>query len=172
MQSYSLNDDKRFQSMMASAIPHSIYLADYPNSDPKLYGFRQMVVQTQQGPRVDGQKQTEQERRNGIAMTFLNEKRRVLLESNRDNVVFESGSMRLRGNEKIKAGMIVNLSRGNQAASEYYAVGVTHNFSPFQSYVTVIEFERGAGFIKRIQDNGGAGGGPYLSELSLGGLYE
>jgi hypothetical protein len=172
MQNYALVDDMRFQVTAATAEPDSIYLDNYPNSDPKLYGFREMEIQTQQGPRVDGQKQSDIERANGVVDTFLGEKRRVIRETNRDNVVFEAGGMRLRGNENVKAGTIISLTRGHQqSAAEYYAVAVSHTFVPFQSYMTAVEFERGTGFIKRIQENAGAGGGPYLTETNLGGVY-
>jgi hypothetical protein len=55
-----------------------------------------MHVQSQQGPRIDGQTSYEHERRKAQAVEFLNAGRAVLMAQNRDNVVFETGTMAAR----------------------------------------------------------------------------
>ena len=47
-----------------------------------------------------------------VALPFIAAKREVVLESNKDNVVFETGQMKLRGTETIKAGTYLRLIRG------------------------------------------------------------
>lgn len=155
-----------------SAEPSRFYLADYPNSSPKLYGFRRIEVNTQQGPRFDGQPEAKHDKDMNVLQGFTGQRRDVLKENNRDNVVFETGAMRLRGNEMIKAGMTVKLTRGRDTSpSEHYVVSVQHVFQPFRSFTTTVSFERGTGFIKRIQQNGGQTS-PYFSEMRTGGVYE
>ena len=72
---------------------------------------------------------------------------------NKDNVIFESGSLRLRGNERIKAGMQLNVSRGNKMYSSYYVTKVDHEFVPFQGFYTTVTVERGTNFITRSQSD-------------------
>jgi hypothetical protein len=153
-----------------SAPKDTFFLSDYPNSSPFLYGFRPMMVQTQQGGRFDGQKEAVFNAQQGDAVSFVAAKRATLMANNRDNVVFESGDMRLRGNEAIKAGSIVRLVRGGGFTAEYYAHTVQHEFVPFRSYVTTVSFDRGTGFIERTQHGNGADS-PYLAEMSPGGVY-
>jgi hypothetical protein len=147
------------------------FLTDYPNSSPILYGTRLMQTQTQQGMRVDGQAEADVNAGAQIGVQMVNEKRRVLIENNRDNVVYETGTMRLKGNEKVKPGRYLRLRRGggdNPFTAEYYAHQVTHEYVPFRSYTTTVQFDRGTGFIERIQRGGGAQS-PYLSEMSMRG---
>jgi hypothetical protein len=40
---------------------------------------------------------------------------------------------------------------------------VQHDFVPFGGYTTTVQFERGTGFIDRVQQNA-----PYFSELAQG----
>lgn len=166
----NLNTPGFLQLRAAQEQQATLFLTDYPNSDPKLYGFRRMEVATQQGQRYDAQDEAEYNKRQATNTDFATQRREVLLNNNRDNVVFETGAMRLRGNEAIKAGMTVKLIRGDQAVgSEHYAVAVRHEFLPFRSFTTSIDYERGTGFIDRIKK--GSAGAPYLSEMSAGGVY-
>ncbi|WP_121307361.1 hypothetical protein [Paraburkholderia sp. BL17N1] len=146
-----------FQSAQDSA---PFYVRDYGNIDPALYGVRKMEETTQQagigetsngngtqyGPRRDTS-------RNG-ALDWINSRRQQLLDQNKDNVVLESGSMRLKGRESIKAGRYLRLTHGAMQ-SDYYIVGGTHDFTPFGNYFTEVQFERGTGFVDRIQSAGG-----------------
>lgn len=146
-----------------------LYLSDYPNSSPNLYGFRRMQVQTQQGPRFDGQPESEYEKRMGVNVGFVTQRRDILMNNNRDNVVFEDGTMQIQGNEAIRAGTTVKVARGQASPWECYAIRVRDVFVPFRSYMTSVEFERGTSFINRIQE--GAGSAPYLREINAGGVY-
>jgi len=147
-----------------------LYLTDYPNSSPNLYGFRRLQVQSNQGFRVDGQKESVFQTQGGLLIDFVTRRRDVLVQNNRDNVVFESGTMQLKGNESVRAGMTVKLTPqqgGN--GDEHYAVQVQHEFLPFRSFMTTVSFERGTGFIRRI--TAGSDNAPYLAEMNVGGVY-
>jgi hypothetical protein len=172
-ESYQLVGSPMLQSWLANeAKRDAIFLTDYPNSSPALYGFRPLQVQSQQGSRIDGKKEAELEQGEAGVVDFLNAKRAVLMAQNRDNVVFETGMLRLRGNEAVKAGSIVRLTRGAKSGftAEYYAHTVQHEFVPYRSYVTTVYFDRGTGFIERVQRGSGVDS-PYLAEMSPGGVY-
>jgi len=154
------------------AVP--FYLTGYQNVNPLLYGLRKMEVQTQQGD------PTETDGGNGTVagdarwanqnafLSWIDNRRNLLIAMNQDNVVFESGDMRLMGHEKIRAGVYVQVNYGNQIQSLHYAHTVTHTFEPFGNYLVELEFDRGTNFIDRIsaaQSNGS----PYFSEMLLPG---
>jgi hypothetical protein len=82
---------------------------------------------------------------------------------NQDNILYESGSMRVRGNEAVRAGMYVRLHRGTFVAT-YYVVAVAHDYLPFQGVFSTLTVERGTGFIERVKRGGGSDS-PYLAEM-------
>ncbi len=179
-QSYFMVQSAILQAGAAFANPANIFLSGYPNSDPKLYGFRRLQTQSQQGARFDGQGETVFDNGRAVALPFIAAKREVVLESNKDNVVFETGQMKLRGTETIKAGTYLRLIRGASVVggtlggglkSEVYAHTVQHEFVPYRSYTTSVYFDRGTGFIERVQRGNGADS-PYFSEMRTGGVYE
>lgn len=142
------------------------YVTDYGNVSPVLYGSRKMEEPTNQGGPEEtnngnGTKADEQRAKNqGSALDWMNLRRQQLYEQNKDNVILESGSMRVKGNEAIRAGTYVRLAHGN-LRSFYYVVSVTHDFTPFGNYFTEFQFERGTGFIDRVQRSDGS----YWDEL-------
>lgn len=136
--------------------PSQLFVTDYGNVNPKLYGTRKMTEQTQQAnpaDKLDGMGQPAGAPRDKATLTaaqWIARRRQQLIDQNKDNVVFESGSMRVKGNHMIRAGRYVRLQRGKITA-DYYAVTVTHDFQPFGHYTTTVQFERGTGFINRAQ---------------------
>ena len=152
------------------AIPQNhkgtVYLGDYTNAQEKLYGIRIMETESAMGePSLQthgtgGDAAGVQGQSRGM-LDWVNDRRSSLVEQNKDNILFERGSMRVRGNEAIKAGTYVRLKRGSTSAV-YYVVEVDHEIVPFSGWFTTVQFERGNGFIRRIQ----AGGSPYLAEMS------
>lgn len=145
----------------------TIDLSAYPNTAQKLYGVRMMDVATQMGDDdvstfQSGLPEREHDQRNIRQVDWIAERRRQLVEQNKDSIVFESGAMQLRGNEKIKPGVTLRLKQGPMT-SDYYVVQVTHEFLPFRSFMTNVVVERGTGFVQRIQRGGGADS-PYLAE--------
>ena len=95
------------------------------------------------------------------AAGWIDGRRRVLVESNRDNVLMERGTIRMRGREDLRPGCYLRVTRGDFVAT-YYVVQVEHEFVPFVGYFCTVNVDRGTGFVKRIT----RGGSPYLSELS------
>src|SRR3546814_3609908 len=71
-----------------------------------------------------------------------------MVEQNKDNVLLERGTFRIRGNENIRAGMFVRLRRGGFSA-EYYVVTVEHEYVPFSGFFSTLTVERGMGFVER-----------------------
>jgi hypothetical protein len=140
----------------------------YQNNDPNLYGIRLLEAATNEGGRYDGQPEADLTKGDADALNLNNDKRRILIENNKDNVVLESGAMRLKGNEKIKPGMYVKVQRGGFTA-EYYAVTVGHEFTVGQGFLTTVTFERGTGFIERVKRESASSA--YLAELTAGGVY-
>lgn len=167
--SFSLIQGETLRLQAAGLNPETYFIENYRNSAPWLYGLRMMQVQTNQGGRFDSQKEQELLAGKGALQSWLDERRAILVANNRDNVVFESGQMVLKGNEQIKAGMYLRVWRGNMYA-DYYLTRVEHSFMPFRSFITTVTFERGTGFIERAKRGNGLQS-PYLSELNGDGVY-
>lgn len=166
------------ESLRAAAFddePQTFFVEDYGNVNPKLYGTRKMWEQTALGgvgQESSGNGLPDGEERNAVEQSWIDwmrSRRLQLIDLNKDNVIFETGSMRLRGNEQIRAGRYVRLREGRERdrSSLYYAVSVQHEFVPFSGYFTTVEFERGTGFIERAKLSGGPAS-PYWSELAGG----
>jgi hypothetical protein len=105
--------------VMAAALAEkgtSSPITDYPYSAAALYGFRFMQLNTEQFPRIDGQVESVFRKGTQHLLEFLGEKRAQLIAQNQDNVVFESGSMALRGREDIHAGEYVSLRLGTKGS--------------------------------------------------------
>ena len=132
---------------------------EYPNSDPDLYGYRVMERtsklisdKTDEGPEALPEEQYKDKVKTPHADWGL-ARRKGLVEMNCDNVLLEDGSMVVKGNEAIRAGTYVRLTR-NKFKAEYYAVSVNHKFAPYRHYLTTVEFIRGTGFIERLRIQG------------------
>lgn len=150
--------------------PEKVYLQNYGNVSPKLYGIRRMWEQTQQGGREernngngtqDGGARTISEK---SCIEWMNLRRSQLVAMNKDNIIFETGSMTVKGHERLRAGTYARLTHGGMV-SDYYAVSVTHDYVPFQRYLTQVEFERGTGFADRVVREGGKQS-PYWGEVA------
>lgn len=151
--------------------PSSYVLLDSTNASPKLYGLRVVEASTQQGLRTDGRPEASYETGNAAGIGMVTEKRRILIANNRDNVVLEAGSMQLKGDENVRAGKYIRLSRGGiDFAANYYAHRVTQTFSMRGRFISQAEVDRGTGFAERLQRNRGVNS-PYLSEMTVRGTY-
>lgn len=148
----------------------TIFLDDpnrYPNSNPYLYGARPMQVRSMliydaadSAPINLPKDQQYAAQRNEV--TWMHERRQALIELNKDNVVFEDGVMVLRGDEKIRHGRYVKLTR-HKLVAWYYAFAVIHQYQPYQRYTTTVQFVRGTGFLDRSRSPM-----PYLDEGKRG----
>lgn len=151
------------QAAVATGDP-STDLGNYANSAVRFYGPRVMVLETQQGgpdtpTMTSGGKAADVDRVGASSTDWMTRRRKVVADSNKDNVVLERGVMRMRGREDIRAGTYIRLRRGTMMAS-YYVVQVDHEFVPFQGFVTTAQVERGTGFMTRVADTGS----PYFKE--------
>ena len=146
------------------------FLKDYPNASPDFYGVRPMIVTSNQGLRVDGQALDTVAKGKATDLALLDERRRVLIESNKDAIVFEQGGLQLRGDETIRHGCYLRLNRGGKFSSDHYAHTVTQTFTWGVSFQTDVQFDRGTGFIARAQRGDGPSS-PYYAEVSAGGVY-
>jgi hypothetical protein len=160
-----VTDSYRRQAAAAAGDP-TVVLKDYPNSQAKLYGLRLLRVATQQGgsemkTHNTGGKASDVQALEKSVAGWIDGRRRVLVETNRDNVLLEQGTIRMRGREDVKAGVYLRVRRGDFEAT-YYVIQVEHEFVPFVGFFTNVQVKRGTGFVRRIT----RGGSPYLSELS------
>lgn len=150
----------------------SVNLGDHPNSAVKYYGVRQMNSETQQGDdgirnATSGQSKSEQDDRDAKVTSWIDKRREQLVEMNKDNVVFESGTARIKGGpvrsdgEAMKAGDYARFKTGS-LQFHAYVVSITDEFIPYQGYTTTLTYERGMGFAARMSTSGA----PWLLELS------
>jgi hypothetical protein len=168
---FNLNDvvGLRQQSIQSAQDGIKHYVTDYANVDPTLYGSRKMWERTMQSSpwsiaQGNGLQNTPFLKEQTNATSWITQRRVDLYNQNKDNILFESGSFRLKGNETIRAGTYLQYANGDML-SEYYVVSVEHDYAPFGSYFTTVQYERGTGFINRIQRNAGRDS-PYLAELA------
>ena len=116
---------------------------------------------------LSGLPDKEQEQRTGKQKIWIDKRRFQMVEMNRDNVVMERGSARVKGGpmradgaELMKAGDYARFKVG-RFTWDAYVTQVDHEFVPYQGYTTTLSFERGEGFAKRVTNENHA---PYLTE--------
>lgn len=146
----------------------SFLLTEEENSSPGTFGWRLLQQQTNltssaaavlapTAATAEARAQSEEE--------WLASRRKVLIELNRDNMVLEVGSMRLRGQHDMKPGTRIRYSRGRSLVTAY-ATAVAHEFSVQGGFVTVVQFERSNGWLDRAASNGQ----PWYEMKSEGGI--
>lgn len=170
---FDLIDDSARKLAAIQSDSASVSLKEYPNTAVKYYGVRPMYAQTQQGGdevknQTGGLKQKEHEDRSTKQEAWIDKRRRLMMEMNRDNVVFERGTMRIKGGpmrpdgETMKAGDYVTVVMGAMEWSAY-VYQIENEFVPYQGYTTTLMFERGEGFAVRMTQEGQSAS-PYLVE--------
>lgn len=165
---WQFQENITINQMAAASSPEQYALFDYVNTNPARYGFRKMEVASSMGPPSqtygDAAKEQQAADETDKRIQWLTRRRKILADQNKDNAVLESGHMSVMGNERIKRGMYVLVSYGDFPAL-YYVTSVYHQFTPFHSFKTTINFERGTGFVARAQRADAA----YLAEMNLKG---
>ena len=148
------NEDQKLAA--STGPPESFIFFNYLNAIDKYYGVRKMEVSIMLGPPSyswsDAKKASQAKEQTGNMSDWIVSKRQILSAINKDNVIFESGSLRVRGNERIKAGMQLIVNRGVNMYSSYYVTKVEHEFVPFQGFYSTLTVERGTNFIDRSQN--------------------
>lgn len=168
---YDLIDDNFRRLFALTSGDKTVDLKDYPNVDPKYYGVRQMYADTQQSEEsidnaTSGLKKAPQEARQKKIEDWITNRRRLMVEMNKDNVVLERGTIKIKGGmtrpggkELMKAGDYARIKRGNIEFIAYI-VSVSDEFVPYNGYLTTLIIERCTGFVKRASSNGA----PWLIE--------
>lgn len=130
-------------------------LRKYLNANEEIYGYRKMEVETvlvgDDYAAVEGQKETDTHDGTSSMTSWLDKRRKVLSDSNKDNVVFESGTIQCMGDERLKAGRQLILTRSNALPITGYITKVSHSFVPLQGFTTTLTLERVTSFIERAK---------------------
>lgn len=162
------NEDARRQ--VATGAPETYIFFKYPNCASDRYGVRKMEVTTTLLPpeyvSSDAQTKVELPEQGGSLLNWMANRRKTLAAINKDNVLFEHGTIRIRGRESIKAGTYIEVSRGNGVVSKYYVVKVDHDFLPYRAFTTTLTVERGTNFIERAKSKDPL----YFPEMNGGGV--
>ncbi len=178
---FDLIDDMARKLAAIGSDSSKVSLKEYPNTAVKYYGVRPMHAETQQGEdevktQTSGQDKSAQEERSKKQESWIDKRRRVMMEMNRDNVVFERGSVQVKGGpmrpggvESMKAGDYARFQMGRMEW-DAYVVQIDHEFQPFQGYVTNLTFERGEGFALRASMGSGQAS-PWLAEQASRGGF-
>ena len=129
------------------------YLKDDEYCKPDLYGDRKMEVIINQVPNdhpitIGRIKADQLEPLKRTWEDWIKKRRETLARFNREAVLWENGTVTLRGDEAIKPGRYLCMTRGEFEQS-MYLTGVTHTFQPYHSYTTTAQFIRGSGWVKR-----------------------
>lgn len=161
------NDDQR--ALAAEGERDSFILFDYLNSKSAYYGPRKMEVASSLVDPAYGNsdapaKDEVQPEANRFS-AWLSKRRKALADMNKDNVVFESGTMRVKGNERLKAGTYLTVKRGD-TESTFYIVKVDHSFAPFSGFMSTLTLERGTSYFGRARDKQPR----YLREMNVEGV--
>jgi hypothetical protein len=168
--------DNSTQRMAANqGDPASFYTKDYVNTQLAVFGIRKMEAETSMAPidalSPDSPTPEQAASESSSYLKWLADRRAFLAGANKDNVVLESGSMKIRGDERVKPGMyltVQSFTKQDDAAptGEYYAPAVTHEFIPYVGFFTTVQVERGTNFANRAQSQGT----PYYDEMDLRGI--
>lgn len=171
---FDLIDDMSRKLMGLSGNNNTINLKDYPNSAAGYYGVRPMYAATQQaGDEVtnmgSGLAKESQDKRSAQVEAWIDKRRRLMAEMNKDNVVFEVGEARVKGGpmrpdgqEAMKPGDYAMFLTGG-ITWRAYVHQMIDEFLPFQGYTTTLQFERGENFITRAYMGDGMDS-PWLAE--------
>jgi hypothetical protein len=173
---FDLIDDMQRKLSAIAENSETVSTREYPNTAVKYYGVRPMYAETQQaGDEItnqqSGQPEKEHDERSVKQEAWIERRRRHMVEMNRDNVVLERGTARIKGGimrpggeEMLKAGDYASFVVGRMVW-DAYIVQVDQEFIPYQGYFTTLTFERGEGFALRTAMEGQSSS-PWLVEQS------
>lgn len=148
-----------------------VSIHDYANSARKYYGDRAMYGDTQQADDAtqnfnSGEAEAAHRVRDGQLEAWVDKRRRIMMEMNRDNVVFERGTasvkggvMRVGNTDLMRAGDYARIKQG-RFEFDAYVPQIEHEYAPLSHYTQTLTLERGNGFAKRMA----SGNSPWLTE--------
>ncbi|CAE6694395.1 hypothetical protein R69619_00406 [Paraburkholderia nemoris] len=165
---FELVDNITSQQFAVGADPSTVDLGQYANSAEQFYGLRMMETETQQGGNdvttmASGQPAALQRNRSASMANWINYRRAILVAQNKDNVLFESGTARIRANETIKPGGYVRIVRGSFSTT-FYVPSIDLDYVPYQGLFMTLKLERGNGFVSRVEAGTGLQA-PYSAEM-------
>lgn len=136
-----------------------VNLTHYANSAQRYYGMRAMLTETQMGgdditTMNSGLPTDEQAKRDTSIMGWITARRTAVAAANRDNAILETGTAKIRADERIRAGVYVNIWQG-AFMSTFYVPKVDVEYVPYEGMFMTLTLERGTGYIARM--NGGKG---------------
>ncbi|MGF6936958.1 hypothetical protein OKW41_006120 [Paraburkholderia sp. UCT70] len=127
-----VSDIQQQQFAIQGATVNTVDFGQYANSAEQFYGVRVMETTTQMGgddvtTMSSGQPAPLQAARNTSMANWINDRRAIVVASNKDNSLLESGMARIRANELIKPGSYVRIVQG-EFSSVHYVVGIDLDF--------------------------------------------
>lgn len=121
------------------------------NQEAAMFGERRLNGSiTLNNPALEPGDAEKKEKRGGeVAKTedWVAQSRQRLIDLNRDASVFESGSLRLKGTAKLRAGMQLRVRHSDSLTVSYYVPAVSQEYMPGAGFFTTAQVERGNGFI-------------------------
>lgn len=144
--SFSYVSDQNYLADAVVKEDPTVFVDGYHNNDPNIYGQRLMRVTSRHAPTGmvnQGFNVPEAvDKENSISFFEWAKYRRDMLgKMNKDNSVFESGTISIKGNVKARVGMYLNV----KGKGEYYINRVSHSFMPFKKFSTRVNVIRGTG---------------------------
>lgn len=140
------------------------------NQEAMFFGVRQLRVSTMlNNPALlmeDNPKKEIQNGEQGKSLEWIDRRRERLFLLNKGASVFERGSIRLKGNEKLRAGMRLRVKHSDRLTVTYYVPLVSHEYIPGSGFFTTAQVERGNGFIL----SAGIDNAPDAARRDIGGV--
>lgn len=146
-----INDNER-RLQGATGDSASYLIPQRENNDPTSFGWRFMEVQTQltnAGAAIMAPDAAGNGQRTLSEEDWLTQRRQTLIDLNQDNLVFETGVLRLKGDPAVKPGTYLVIPRG-KTQMRVYADAVSHSFGQAGGFVTTVQFSRGTGWLERV----------------------
>lgn len=124
------------------------------NSAPSIYGVRIVVRDTMHYPGGEhppaGNQAAVQVVVTDNGAEWAKLRRKWLIAANRDNVMWDSGDLTVRGNEKLRIGVHYILTRG-QFRARHYVTEIGHHFAPYSGFTSSVKFIRSDNFYQRTK---------------------
>lgn len=126
---------------------------DNPNNSPAMFGWRaaQMESMLSSNGAPQGNPEVRFIALNDSLNTFLIQRREWLKTMWSRNADLEHGSLLIRGRSTIQIGDYIHVRRGGDAGVDWvaYVVRVTHQYMPFNKYITTLEYIRSTQYLRR-----------------------
>ncbi len=143
----------------------NVLITDLDNSAAALYGHRIMTQNSYLYPSEDPPYGNDKEKQAAVEVDYVGwsrQRRRWLIDANKDNVMFCNGSLVVRGNERLRPGRYYDLTRGGLKI-RHYLTQVEHEYRPFHGFTSHLTFIRSDNIHQRAKKAADSAS-PYLLE--------